>query len=84
MIGILVQLTLDTKLFKILTHWLEYNMFENLEEPTEFDYELVKILYRLMTVEERTEFSIKIKETFSQNDLIATKELAKTIIATRI
>ena len=59
-------------------------MFENLEEPTEFDYELVKILYRLMTVEERTEFSIKIKETFSQNDLIATKELAKTIIATRI
>lgn len=59
-------------------------MFENLEEPTEFDYELIKIIYRLMSLEERTEFSEKIKSSFSQNDLIATKELAKTILATKM
>jgi hypothetical protein len=59
-------------------------MFENLEEPTEFDYELIKIIYRLMTLAERTEFSEKIKSSFSQNDLIATKELAKTILATKM
>jgi hypothetical protein len=59
-------------------------MFENLEEPTEFDYELIKIIYRLMTIEERIEFSEKIKSSFSQNDLIATKELAKTILATKM
>lgn len=59
-------------------------MFENLAEPTEFDYELIKIIYRYMTLEERTEFSNKIKESFSQNDLIATKELAKTILATQM
>ena len=59
-------------------------MFENLEEPTEFDYELIKIIYRLMTIEERIEFSEKIKSSYSQNDLIATKELAKTILATKM
>ena len=59
-------------------------MFENLENPTEFDYELIQIIYRYMTVEERTEFVEKIKSSFSQNDLIATKELAKTIIATKM
>lgn len=59
-------------------------MFENLAEPTEFDYELIKIIYRLMTLEERTEFSEKIKSSFSQNDLIATKELAKTIMAVKL
>ena len=53
-------------------------MFENLENPTDFDYELIKIIYRFMTIEERTELVNSIKNTFSQNDLIATKELAKT------
>jgi len=53
-------------------------MFENLENPTDFDYELIKIIYRFMTIEERTVFVNSIKNTFSQNDLIATKELAKT------
>lgn len=59
-------------------------MFENFENPTEFDYELVKILYRYMTKEERIEFSDTIKRNFSQNDLIATKELAKTIVAVKM
>ena len=57
-------------------------MFENFENPTEFDYELIKILYRYMTKEERQAFAITIQQSFSQNDLIATKELAKTILAT--
>ena len=57
-------------------------MFENFENPTEFDYELIKILYRYMTKEERQAFATTIQKSFSQNDLIATKELAKTILAT--
>jgi len=59
-------------------------MFENFENPTEFDYELVKILYRYMTKEERQEFATVIKTNFSQNDLIATKELAKTAVAIKM
>jgi len=55
-------------------------MFENLESPTEFDYELIQIIYRLMTTAERTEFATTIQNTFSQNDLIATRELAKTAL----
>ena len=59
-------------------------MFENLENPTDFDYELIKIIYRFMTIEERTELVNSIKNTFSQNDLIATKELAKTKIVNEL
>lgn len=58
-------------------------MFENLENPTEFDYELIQLIYRYMTVDERKEFVDKIKSSFSQNDLIATKELATTIVAVK-
>ena len=59
-------------------------MFENFENPTEFDYELIKILYRFMTKEERQAFATTIQKSFSQNDLIATKELAKTIMAVKM
>ena len=55
-------------------------MFENFENPTEFDYELVKILYRYMTTNERQVFANTIKETFSNNDQIAIAELARTMI----
>ena len=63
---------------------LKLNMFENFENPTEFDYELIKILYRYMTKEERQAFATTIQKSFSQNDLIATKELAKTIMAVKM
>ena len=59
-------------------------MFENLKNPTEFDYELIKVIYRYMTQNERKDFVEKINSSFSQNDLIATKELAKTVVAVKM
>lgn len=56
-------------------------MFQNLNEPTKYDYELIKIIFRYMTEEERDEFQTKIIETFSDSDLQAIQELAKTIVA---
>ena len=58
-------------------------MFENYQDPTEYDYELVKLIYQYMRPNERIDFSRNIAELFSDNDLMATKELAKTIITVR-
>lgn len=54
-------------------------MFQNLTEPTEFDYQLIQLIWRYMTVTERKEFQFKIQETFSENDLAALPELSRTI-----
>jgi hypothetical protein len=54
-------------------------MFQNLNEPTEFDYQLIQLIWRYMTVTERKEFQFKIQETFSENDLAALPELSRTI-----
>lgn len=55
-------------------------MFQNLTEPTKYDYELLKIIFRYMTEEERDEFQMKIIKSFSYNDLQAIQELAKSIV----
>jgi hypothetical protein len=55
-------------------------MFQNLNEPTEFDYQLIQLIWRYMTVTERGEFQFKIQETFSENDLAALSELSRTIL----
>jgi hypothetical protein len=54
-------------------------MFQNLNDPTEFDYQLIQLIWRYMTVTERKEFQFKIQETFSENDLAALPELSRTI-----
>jgi hypothetical protein len=54
-------------------------MFQNLNEPTELDYQLIQLIWRYMTVTERKEFQFKIQETFSENDLAALPELSRTI-----
>jgi hypothetical protein len=54
-------------------------MFQNLNEPTEFDYQLIQLIWRYMTVTERKEFQFKIQESFSENDLAALPELSRTI-----
>ncbi len=58
-------------------------MFQNLNEPTEFDYQLIQLIWRYMTVAERTEFQFKIQESFSENDLVALPELTRTILTVK-
>ena len=58
-------------------------MFQNLNEPTEFDYQLIQLIWRYMTVAERTEFQFKIQKTFSENDLAALPELSRTILTVK-
>lgn len=63
-------------------------MFENINEPTEFDYQLIQLIWRYMTVAERKTFEFKLKctdqlGTFSQNDLIALSELSRTILTVK-
>jgi hypothetical protein len=58
-------------------------MFQNLNEPTEFDYQLIQLIWRYMTVAERTEFQFKIQESFSENDLVALPELSRTILTVK-
>ncbi len=58
-------------------------MFQNLNEPTEFDYQLIQLIWRYMTVAERGEFQFKIQETFSENDLAALPELSRTILTVK-
>lgn len=55
-------------------------MFENLESPSEFDYELIKIIWRYMSQEQRALFEESVKNSISEWDLIAYKELTKTIL----
>lgn len=55
-------------------------MFENLNQPTEFDYQLIQLIWRYMTPEERVQFQENIQQSFSENDLKATAELSKTIL----
>ena len=55
-------------------------MFQNLNEPTEFDYQLIQLIWRYMSVAERGEFQFKIQQTFSENDLVALPELSRTIL----
>lgn len=58
-------------------------MFQNLENPTEFDLELIKVIYSVMTLEERYKFEQTIIETFSENDKKAVVELARTVLAVK-
>lgn len=58
-------------------------MFENFEEPTEFDYELLKIMWRYATSDQRKDLELLFKNCFSEWDLTAFKELTKTIIFIR-
>lgn len=58
-------------------------MFENLNQPTEFDYQLIQLIWRYMTPEERVEFQENIQQSFSENDLKATAELSKTILTVK-
>lgn len=58
-------------------------MFENFEEPTEFDYELLKIMWRYATPDQRKDLELLFKNCFSEWDLTAFKELTKTIIFIR-
>jgi hypothetical protein len=58
-------------------------MFQNLNEPTEFDYQLIQLIWRYMTVTERREFQFKIQESFSENDLVALLELSRTILTVK-
>ena len=55
-------------------------MFENLDSPSEFDYELIKIIWRYMSQEQRALFEESVKNSISEWDLIAYKELTKTIL----
>lgn len=58
-------------------------MFENLNQPTEFDYQLIQLIWRYMTPEERVQFQENIQQSFSENDLKATAELSKTILTVK-
>lgn len=55
-------------------------MFENLNTPTEFDYQLIQLIWRYMTPTERAEFQENINQCFSENDVKAVFELSKTIL----
>lgn len=54
-------------------------MFDNLDNPSDSDYELIKLIWKYMTSDERKQFVETIKTAFSEWDLLAIKELAKTI-----
>lgn len=56
------------------------NHFQDLNTPTEFDFEFLKVVWQYMTPEERLEFDHKIKDTFSEWDITAFKELTRTIL----
>ena len=56
-------------------------MFQNLNEPTEYDYELIKLIFRYMNVIEREKFEESIIKSFSYNDAMAVQELAKTLVS---
>ena len=56
-------------------------MFQNLSEPTEYDYELCKLIFRYMNVIEREKFEESILKSFSYNDAMAVQELAKTLVS---
>jgi hypothetical protein len=58
-------------------------MFQNLENPTAFDLELIRIIYSMLTVDERQKFENQIKETFSENDQKAVAELARTVLVVK-
>jgi hypothetical protein len=58
-------------------------MFQNLTEPTEFDYQLIQLIWRYMTETERSEFANNIVQTFSENDLAALPELSRTILTVK-
>lgn len=55
-------------------------MFENLNTPTEFDYQLIQLIWRYMSPKERADFQENIKQCFSENDIKALFELSKTIL----
>lgn len=54
-------------------------MFSNLENPTETDYEMIQLIWRYMSPDERTKFVENIQQSFSNWDQTAIKELTKTI-----
>ena len=54
-------------------------LFQNLQNPTKFDQTLVKVLFLNMTDKEREQFEQKILATFTENDIIACKEIARTM-----
>ena len=59
-------------------------MFQNLNEPTEYDYELIKLIFRYMNTTERERFEESILKSFSYNDAIAVQELARTLVSIKL
>ena len=59
-------------------------MFQNLSEPTEYDYELIRLIFRYMSIAERERFEESILKSFSYNDAIAVQELARTLVSIKL
>ena len=52
--------------------------FENLDNPTEYDLELLRIVWLNMNSSERANFDLLLTENFSEWDLTAFRELTNS------